>query len=442
MTGFAEWPERRYLRSLSPEMDGQEVVVSGWVEDIRNLGGIAFILLREKGGVLQVTAKKEADAELFRRLTRLPRESVIAVKGTIRAEAQAAAGFEIAPSEVEVLSEAATPLPLGVVDKVGAELDTRLDNRILDMRKPAVRAMVVVRGLGLEGLRAASRKRDFVEVHTPKMLGAGAEGGATMFEVDYFGRTAYLAQSPQLYKQMLMGTGLDRIFEIAQVFRAELSDTTRHVTEITMFDGEVAFIRDQEDFLRLLEAIVVETMAHIRDKGAESLESLDVDFSVPELPIPRITYVEAVDLLAAEGKELPVDGDIDTEGEKLLGKIMAERGVELYFIKDYPSEVKPFYIMEREDDRDYTHSFDLAYRGVEWASGGQREHRYDRLVSRMKAQDLDPSQFEFYLSPFRYGMPPHGGWGFGVDRMVQVLLGFGNIREAILFPRDRSRLVP
>ncbi len=442
MTPYSEWPERQSRTALGPEMDGQEVVVCGWVQDIRNLGGIAFVQLREAGGVIQVTAKKEVDPDLFEALTGLTRESVIAVRGTVRAEPQAGGGFEVLPVELDVLSPAATPLPLGVVDKVGAELDTRLDNRILDLRKPEVQAVFRARALYLAGLREALYARDFVEIHTPKVLGAGAEGGATLFKVDYFGRPAYLAQSPQLYKQMLMGTGLDRFYEIAQVFRAEASDTTRHVAEITMFDGEVAFIRDQEDFLRHLEEVVVAGIRHVREAGGELLETLGVELEVPSTPIPRLTYDEAVDLLADAGKEVPVDGDIDTEGEKVLGRVMAEKGVDLYYIKDYPSAIKPFYVMEKDDDRDYTHSFDMDYMGVEVASGGQREHRYDRLSSRMDEQGLNLEQFEFYLSPFRYGMPPHGGWGFGVDRMVQLILGFTNIREAIAFPRDRSRLLP
>jgi aspartyl-tRNA synthetase len=279
-------------------------------------------------------------------------------------------------------------------------------------------------------------------VQTPKLAGAGAEGGATLFETTYFGRKAFLSQSPQLYKQMLMSTGLDRVYEIAPAFRAEPSDTVRHVTEFTSFDGEVAWIEHQEDVFAILEGAVAHAIEHLRRDAKAELERLHADPKVPKLPLKRLPYAEALELLRGQGKRVRDGDDIDTEAEKRIGQAMAEEGHELYFLTEYPTAIKPFYIMAKRDEPEYSFSFDLEYKGDEMASGGQREHRFDMLEQRMREKGLDPEDFDFYTKAFRYGMPPHGGWGFGVDRFVQKLLDLPNIREAILFPRDRVRLVP
>ncbi len=430
------------LTELSPADDGKEVAVAGWAEDIRNLGGIAFVILRQREGTLQLAVRREEQPDVFDLVTNVPRESVIAAKGVLKANPQARNRWEIFPTQVEVLSQAEAPLPLGVVDKVGADLDTRLDNRFMDLRKPERRAIFHVRDLLLRGIRDYLHGHGFVEVHTPKLAGAGAEGGATLFRTDYFGKVAFLSQSPQLYKQILMASGLDRVFELSPAFRAEPSDTVRHVTEFLSFDAEVANIRHQEDFFPHLEGCLAHGIAYVREHGKQYLELLRADPKVPALPLRRVPYREALDTLAAEGKELRDGEDLDTEAEKILGRVMREKGHEMFFLVEYPSAIKPFYVMVKEDDPEYSHSFDIEYKGDEMASGGQREHRSDRLVARMRALGLNPDAFEFYLKAFRYGMPPHGGWGLGLDRLVQKVLDLPNIREAILFPRDRNRLVP
>ncbi|HLB66941.1 MAG TPA: aspartate--tRNA(Asn) ligase [Thermoplasmata archaeon] len=427
------------FRAVSP---GSIVVVGGWVEDVRNLGSLAFVLVRLRDATVQVTTKKKADEALFRRVTDLPRESVVRFAGTVIENPEARHGREMIPSTVEVLASAATPLPLGVVDKVGADFDTRLDNRSIDLRKPAVRAIFLVRSALLAGLRDALGRHGFIEVQTPKLAGAGAEGGATLFETEYFGRKAFLSQSPQLYKQMLMATGFDRVYEIAPAFRAEPSDTVRHLTEFVSFDGEVAWIDNQEDFLRILESLLADGFEFVRNQARDALNILDVDLRIPRLPLPRVSYVEALDILREHGKRVRDGHDLDTEAEKVLGRAMAEKGHELFFLTEYPTAIKPFYVMANQDNPEYSWSFDLEYGGDEMASGGQREHRSAVLIENLKARRLDPADFEFYLSPFRYGMPPHGGWGLGIDRLVQKVVNLPNIREAVLFPRDRSRLVP
>lgn len=432
----------RSLTSIGPADHGNEVSLGGWVEDVRNLGGIAFLIVRQRSGTFQVTVKKKSDEGLFNRTSKIVRESVVAVRGVLQPNNQVRNGWELVAASLDVLSHAAAPLPLPVADKVRAEVDTRFDNRTLDLRKPERRAIFHIRTVVAAALRSSLERNGFLEVHTPKLSGAGAEGGATLFQTDYFGRRAYLSQSPQLYKQMLMSTGLDRVFEIAPAFRAEPSDTTRHVTEFTSFDGEVAWIERQEDFFPFLEGAVDHAIERVRSEAKAELELLGVDPKRPALPLKRIAYLEALEILRGKSKRLRDGDDIDTEGEKLLAEAMASEGHALYFLTGYPSGIKPFYVMADADEPDYSYSFDLEYKGDEMASGGQREHRYDVLVSKMKQKGLNPENFEFYLKAFRYGMPPHGGWGFGLDRFVQKLLDLPNIREAILFPRDRVRLVP
>jgi len=432
----------RSFETVGAADHGKDVALAGWLEDVRNLGGIAFLIVRQRAGTFQVTVKKKSDEELFNRASKIVRESVVAVRGLLQPNPQVRNGWELVATSLDVLSPAAAPLPLPVADRVRAEVDTRFDNRTLDLRKPERRAIFHIRSVVAAAFRSSLERQGFVEVHTPKLAGAGAEGGATLFQTDYFGRRAYLSQSPQLYKQMLMSTGLDRIYEIAPAFRAEPSDTVRHVTEFTSFDGEVAWIERQEDFFPFLEGAVDHAIERVRAEAKQHLQLLGVDPKRPVLPLKRVPYSEALEILRGKGKRLRDGDDIDTEGEKILGQAMEAEGHNLYFVTSYPSGIKPFYVMADAEEPDYSYSFDLEYRGDEMASGGQREHRYDVLLSKMKQKGLNPENFEFYLKAFRYGMPPHGGWGFGLDRFIQKLLDLPNIREAILFPRDRVRLVP
>ena len=432
----------RSLASIGADDVGRELSVAGWVEDVRNLGGIAFLILRQREGTLQVTVKKKGHEALFEKAVGIVRESAVAAAGVVQANKEVRNGWELLATSVEVLAPAAAPLPLPVADKVGAEMDTRFDNRFLDLRKPERRAIFRVRAAVTDAIRAHLRRQGFVEVQTPKLTGAGAEGGATLFETTYFGKRAFLSQSPQLYKQMLMATGLDRVYEIGPAFRAEPSDTVRHVTEFTSFDAEIAWISGPEDYLRALEETVAYAVEAVRTEAKAELSLLGADPKPLTLPLRRVPYAEALELLRSSGRRVRDGDDIDTEGEKALGRVLADEGHEAYFLTDYPTAIKPFYVMAKPDDPEYSLSFDLEYKGDEMASGGQREHRVDVLTDRMKAKGLDPASFEFYLKAFRYGMPPHGGWGFGIDRFVQKLLDLPNIREAILFPRDRNRLVP
>jgi nondiscriminating aspartyl-tRNA synthetase len=420
----------------------KEVVVEGWVQEVRALGGIAFVILRDRRGVIQVAVpKKKVTPELFAAITAVPRESVVRIIGIVKQSSQAKMGFEIVPSAFEVLSQAHSPLPMGVVDKVSVEVETRFNNRFMDLRKPEVRAIFELKSLTLRLADQFLIDRGFVEVFTPKIVASGAEGGATLFQIDYFGRPAYLAQSPQLYKQILMSTGLDRVFEIGPAFRAEPSDTVRHVSEFISFDGEMAHIYSQRDVLDMIEGCMQSVIQGVIDQGQEYLAKLGTEVRLPKVPYATVAYADAVDMLIGQGFKIKLGEDLGTEGEKLLGELMQQQGYDMYWIVEYPEEAKPFYIMEK-DGTPFSYSFDLDYRGQEIASGGQREHRHDRLIERMRKKGLDPDSFDFYLNAFAYGMPPHGGWGLGIERMIQKMLGLPNIRETILFPRDRNRLTP
>ena len=432
----------RDSKSLSPEDAEKQVRVKGWAQEIRNLGGISFLIIRDRYGTVQVTApKKKVAPEIMDILTSLSRESVVEVIGTAKASNQAKGGAEVIPESIAVLSSAASPLPLGVIDKVNAEMDTRYDHRFMDLRKPEARAVFEIKSKVLRSIDEYMFGEDFVEVFSPKIVASGAEGGATLFKLDYFGKPAYLAQSPQLYKQMMMSTGLDRVFEIGPAFRAEPSDTVRHVSEFISFDGEMAYIDSMNDVLQMLEGCIQHVIRSVEESSAAQLEILGSEIVVPKAPYPVIEYKDAVEIVSGEGMEISLGEDLGTEGEKILGSVMKDKGYEMYWIVEYPEEAKPFYIMEKEGTP-YSYSFDLDYKGQEISSGGQREHRYDVLSERIRKKGLNPEDFNFYLDAFKYGMPPHGGWGIGVERLVQKMLSLPNVREAVLFPRDRVRLVP
>lgn len=427
-----------YSIQLKPSMDGEQVKVAGWAKDIRVLGKIAFLNLRDREGHVQITFPKSKVGELFDELKEITKESVLSIKGELKKNDQAPNGVEIIPSELKVLSKAKTPLPMDVSGKLKSELETRLNARFMDLRDPKVAAIFSVRDSMLTGIHDFMDSQDFVEVHTPKIVAAAAEGGATLFPVQYFNEKAYLTQSPQLFKQILMATSLDRVYEIAPAFRAEKSDTTRHLSEFTSFDFELAFIDSMDDVLDMTEGLMVSMFKHLKKNVKEELDLLEVELKTPKTPFERITFDDARRMLERAGKV--IGDDLDTEAEKKLGEIMLKKGHEFYFITGFPSSEKPFYIMERDDA--FCHSFDLDYKGEEMASGGQREHRYDELVARIKKQKLEPKDFEFYLGAFQYGIPPHGGIGIGLERLVKKVLDLDNVRETILFPRDRYRLVP
>jgi len=430
-----------YSKEVSRELEGKDVWMRGWIHDTRNLGGIAFVLVRDRYMVFQATVIKKMNRELFKELTALPRESVIAVHGTLQFSEKVMNGFEILVKDFILVGRAETPLPLGVADKVEAEMDTRFDNRFLDLRKPEMTALFSIRSTLIQAIRTTLSGEGFMEVNTPKVVATATEGGTELFHIRYFERDAYLNQSPQLYKQILMATGFDRVFEIAPAFRAEKHDTVHHLNEFISLDIEMAFAT-MPDVLKVLERTVKSIYSSVLEKNEKELDLLEVDKefmrSVIGSEFPVVTYTECIERLQKRGFEIEWGEDLSMEATKVI----AEDHEHFYFITEWPTEIKPFYALPKKDDPRVCHAFDLMYREEELTSGAQRVHDHELLTQRLREQGLEPDDFEAYLKPFRYGMPYHAGWGFGVDRTLMVLTGQKNIRECVLFPRDRYRLEP
>ena len=428
-----------YSGDITPELDGKEVTLTGFVHETRDLGGIAFLVLRDRKGLAQITlVKKLVGKEMFKAVRSISRESVVLVRGTVKAEPKAPRGFEILPAEVRVLSAAQVPLPLDPTEKVECELDTRLDARFMDIRRPCVLAAFEIESAVLRNLREYFYGQGITEVFTPKIVAAATEGGTELFPISYFEKEAFLNQSPQLYKQMLMGAGMDRVFEIGPIFRAEEHDTRRHLNEAISIDVEISFA-DDGGVMAILEGAVAGAYKYVAENCRYQLEVLGLDLKAPKTPFRKVTYTEALEL-ASERSEIKMQwgDDLDTETEKFLGETIGEH----YFLTDWPSSIKPYYTLPYEDKPEICRGFDLMHPRMELASGGQRVHDYNQLVARIEEKGLDPEGFEFYLKAFRYGMPPHAGWGLGLSRLVMTMLNLENIRDAVIFPRDRRRLVP
>jgi len=440
---------RSYSSELGPDMDGQDVTVAGWIHEYRNLGGIAFIQLRDRDGIIQVTLLKKKHMELFKMAEKLSRESVLAIKGTLKKSEKAKAGYEVLPEQIIVLAEAGTPLPMGVADKVGVELDTRLDNRYLDLRRGTTAAIFKIRATLLSAIRSVLEEESFLEVHTPKIVATATEGGTSLFKMRYFDTDAFLNQSPQLFKQIMMATGLDRIFEIGPAFRAEAHDTVRHLNEFTSIDIEMAF-SNEEDVMDLLEKVIRNVVKEINSRNKQDLELLGISLDTPPERFPRLTYKECVELVTSRGikdHRPPIsDPASDEEPEEDLSmealKALAQEHTGYYFITKWPTSSKPFYAQPFEDDPTIVRAFDLMFGEKEITSGAQRVHDVELLEKNIAAQGLDPEDFDFYLKSFKFGMPPHSGWGLGVERLLMILTGCENVRECTIFPRDKKRLVP
>jgi aspartyl-tRNA synthetase len=435
---LGSWKRTHYSQELDEDMDTESVTLMGWVHEIRDLGGIIFVLLRDRNGITQITApSKKITPELLEEIRKFKKESVIAVKGTVQGSPKAPGGVEIIPVEVKVLNESKQPLPMDPTEKVRAEIDTRLDSRYLDLRKHSISAIFKIKSVMLHSVRVYLEENGFMEVNTPKLVGSATEGGTELFPITYFEREAFLGQSPQLYKQMMMGTGLDKVYEIAPIFRAEEHDTLRHLNEVISIDAELAFA-NQEDAMTLLEKLVHNTIKEVKENCQAELDDLGVELEVPELPFPRLEYDEVIDIVNSKGVPLSHGEDLSRAAEKALGEVMEG----YYFITNWPSDIKPFYVQPHEDAPEKSYAFDLMYRDLEISSGATRVHQHDLLVERIKKQGLNPDSFQHYLAAFEYGMPPHAGWGLGAERFTMCITGTKNIRETVLFPRDRRRLAP
>ena len=450
------------VASGGAEMIGEEVTISGYAETVRGRGAICFLMLRDGTGKIQAFLKRDnMDESIFDSIQSATRESTIQVTGTVaqKRPPKVAEGEPVPPPEYEVsvtsasiLANAATPLPVGITDEVNVGLDVRLDNRHLDLRREHVNAMFQLRSKVLQYGRDHLISEGFQEINTPKIIAAAAEGGTNLFPMKYFETDAYLSQSPQLYKQLAVLGGLERVFEIGPAFRAEKHDTYRHLNEFISFDIEGAWMND-EDVMGVQERMIHRIWSEVaaNDQGlldvvneyraSRGQESVSVE--VPSVPFPRISYCEAIEIVKAGGGEIEWGDDIESHH----CDIIAAEYPGFHFIPRWPMSMKPFYIHHKEEEKglsggQLSRGFDLNYGRDEMTSGGQREHRVDVLEQNLRNMGLEPADFTFYTDGFRYGAPPHAGWGLGVARLLMVLTGAGNVREVVLFPRDRSRVTP
>ena len=426
--------ERKLISDLNESDEGKERTIAGWLYDIRDLGKIRFVLVRDVSGILQVTAfKGESDSKVYDIMGKTSRESVVVVKGKIVKNAKAPSGRELVPDSFEVLSVAEQPLPVDVSDFSKTEISKRLDYRFLDLHRKKIQAIFKIQSEISMSFREFFKDNKFIEVQLPSVISASSEGGTELFSVKYFEKEAYLAQSPQLYKQML-ACSMEKIFTITPVWRAEKHNTIRHLNESRQMDIELAFA---DDFcvMEWLEKVVCYMVKNIKDNCKEELKLLEVEPVVPSSKY--LSYEEAVDILNKHKVKMKMGDDFSPESERKFNDLYPNT---IVFIYRWPSNIKPFYIMPLDDKK--SAGFDAIYQGMEISSGGQRIHDPEVLTKILKKKGMNPKDFESYIDSFRYGAPPHAGWSIGLERFTMLVLGLGNIREAVLFPRDRDRLSP
>ena len=420
------------IEDLNSSMEGQDVLFGGWVVDLRKLGKMAFLTVRDVTGMCQVIVKGDA----MSLLEGLNRQSVVRILGKVQASKAKDFDFEVSAIELQVLAKAEYPLPIDPIGRLESDIDNRLNSRALDMRNQKTASIFKLRSQVLASIRETLIKRKFIEINTPKIIGSASEGGADLFSLDYFGKQAYLAQSPQLYKEQ-MTIGLERVFEISSFYRAEKSHTGRHLSEFTSVDIEAAMM-DYTDVMDVLESIVVDVFKNTAENSKTEQQDIGHEIKIPDSPFERVSYTQALEELGNLDIKLEFGEDLQDSHLRSLG----DKHPGFFFLTDWPMKLKPFYIHEKDDDPTLSRSFDLQYGYLELSSGGRRLHNPEQLKSRLKEQNLDPASFEEHLKTFGWGMPPHSGWGMGLDRLMTVLIGIDNVREVTLYPRDPDRLKP
>jgi len=433
----------RTLIAELPEKVGEQVTVRGWVNALRDQKSMQFVIVRDESGLVQVALpKQDPPSKLNERVSTLAAETALTLTGTVVADERVKlGGLELRLEAFKIDSAAEPELPIAE----DSALDKRIDWRYLDLRHPQRRLIFEVQTTVEHAMRDYWRKQGFIELHSPKLMGSASESGAELFKVDYFERTAYLAQSPQFYKQMAMAAGFGKVFEIGPVFRANPSFTSRHDTEFTSVDVEIAWIDSHEDVMAFEERWLAHVLAAVKDAHGEQIEqTFGTQLTVPTLPFPRVSLLEAKELLRDNGHQVPGMGhDLDPPSERALSALIQEEdGHEFTFVTDYPTTVRPFYHMRHADDDTLTKSFDLLWRGVELTTGAQREHRYEHLMAQALEQGVDPDPIQYYLDFFRFGAPPHGGFGFGLTRLLMQMLAQENVREVTFLYRGPHRLEP
>ena len=440
--------DRVLIKDLSAQADGP-TTVSGWVDTVRDQKKVQFVVLRDESGAVQLVNPRATDDEgqvvaddLSTTISGLSQGSFITVTGELKHDERVKlGGIEVKLSGIEVLSHAIPETPIAA----DSSLDKRLDWRFLDLRNPKQNLIFRIQTTFEHALRTYWIEHDFIELHTPKLMASASESRAELFEVDYFDTKAYLAQSPQFFKQMAQSAGFGKIFEVGPAFRADPSFTSRHATEFTSIDAEISWIDSHEDVMKLHEDLMVAGFSAVKDKHGDEIKALfDVEVTVPTTPFPRIPLAEAKEIVKARGYEVPrEDDDMDPEGERQIAAYVKETyGHEFVFLTDYASSIRPFYHMRHEGDQSLTNSYDLIFNGTEISTGAQREHRVDVLIEQMKDKGMEPAELDFYLDFFRYGAPSHGGFGMGLARVLMLMLHQTSIREVTYLFRGPTRLLP
>ncbi len=422
---------------------GKSVTVAGFVQTIRDQSKIAFIILRDITGTVQIVVMKKDLGDIIESISI---ESVVKIVGTVKSEKQAPGGFEIQAEQIEILSHANPELPIQVVDKTSEEADqqVRLDWRWIDLRKPEKALIFKVWTTMEQAFRDYCISNGYIEIHSPKLTATATESGAELFEVKYFDQKARLAQSPQLYKQMAMAAGFEKVFESGPVFRANPSFTPRHDTEFTMYDIEMSYIESHHDLMNEEEKMITFILTKIKAEYGDEIKRLyDREIIIPSLPFPRLTIKETKEILAKLNVPNERGGDMSPEEERAICQYVKEKfGHEFVFIHEFPSSVRAFYSMRDEKDPSISKSFDLLWNGVEITSGAQREHRVDQLSKQIEEKGLSLDSFKVYLDFFRYGCPPHGGFAPGPTRMLMKIFNISNVRDVTYLYRGVKRLTP
>jgi aspartyl-tRNA synthetase len=420
------------IEDFNSGMIGQTVIFGGWIEDLRKLGKMTFLTVRDVTGLAQVIVKEDTSKEI----EGITRQSVIRVEGKIQETRARDFECEIKAEKIDVLANAVYPLPIDPIGRLESNIDNRLNARALDMRNQKTASIFKLRHHVLASIRKTLTEKKFIEINTPKLIGSASEGGANLFSLEYFGKQAYLAQSPQLYKEQ-MTIGLERVYEIASFYRAEKSHTGRHLSEFTSVDIEAAFM-DYTDVMEILESLVVEVYKYVAEKCRKEQKAIGIEIKVPSSPFERITYSQVLEELKSGGEDLKFGDDLLDSHLRIIGK----NHPGFFFLIEWPMKLKPFYIREKDDEPKISRSFDLQFGYLELASGGTRLHDPKKIRTRLEEQGLDPSKFSNHLQAFDWGMPPHAGWGLGLERFMTTLIGIDNVREVVLYPRDPDRLTP
>ncbi|MFH1520348.1 MAG: aspartate--tRNA(Asn) ligase [Candidatus Micrarchaeota archaeon] len=425
-----------YIKNAK-KIHGTTIKIAGWVHDFRDLGKLKFVLVRDITGIIQVILKKGVVSEEILEAVKLNKEDVVAFEGQIKENKTAPDGVELVPTGFEYLNKVELKLPVDPTGVVPSEIDTRLDYRYLDLRRKESTLIFKTRSVAVKAFREVLSNLDFLEIHPSAITGAATEGGADVFPLQYFENKAYLVQSPQLHKQLAVIGGFDKVMMTVPVFRAEKHNTTSHLNEITQMDIEMGFA-DHNDAMDVLETTTLHILKSVKSEVGDEIAKLWGEVIIPE-KIPRYTYTDLVSKLNDSGFEMKHGWDFTKEAEKKLHDILRD---EIYFIYDWPTEVRAFYSMPDEKNPKICHAFDLMYRGLEISSGAKRIHIPAILEQQLRSRELDPIDFEFYINAFRMGAPPHAGWSIGLDRLVMKICQQENIRECTMFPRDRMRLMP